>query len=843
MFKTKIVSFLLLFLIVSLVIPNPLLPIRQAEADEVWIPVNDAAELSNIRSNLTGSFKLSQDIDLGTYDFGDGGGWKPIANFTGKLDGNGFVIRNLKINRPGDNQVGLFATTTGATISNVHLTNIDVTGNSDVGGLGGWLTTSVVSSSSAEGHITGKQTMGLLVGYSSLTDISDSYTQGQLAIESESYSKDFGGLIGYRTDNGTKGKIVRSYSTAFVQSGTNSGGLSGRTDGGLSATSSYWNTNTSGQSGSADGTGKTTEEMRVMDTFTGWDFLGTGSTDPIWGMVERATYPLHYADYKKVALASLTVKNGDDIAQKLDRDFASDYGVYAVQVENKTSQVVVSGNPLSPASTVSVDGGAASKTLTLNPGPNDFNIEVSDPADPARLKAVYKLTVYRDAGTALYPHRITTADQLSKIGDAAEGYGLDQVYELDADLDLSGYTAGAGWTPIGSAAEPFQGIFKGNDHTIVHLKIDRPGADHIGLFGATSGATMSNVALPDVDIRGNRHVGGLIGHADNTSVSGISVQGTVSGTGDAAGLIGSAAGSTSVSESYAAAAVTAAGGDAGGLIASGAAGGAVTHSFWDSERSGQPFSSGGGTSMPTSEMMKKTTYADYPGSIWEFGSGKRWGMIEGTTYPMPYASYTGVIPLGLAVTAAGTTVTLSPSSFDPAKGVYAAALAAPVPQASVTVSPAVGQTVAINSVAGASSSIDLGLGEQSVEIMVKGANGASGAYRLTLTVPSPTVQTVQVPSSGTYGIGAELEFVAAYDFAVDVDASQAPGWPIGLDGSPATTAAYIGKLGGDSKKLRFRYTVQEGELSSAGIVPGSALAAPAASSITANGEAVSTALP
>ncbi|SDD51224.1 Cadherin-like beta sandwich domain-containing protein [Paenibacillus sp. UNCCL117] len=841
MSKTNTVSYLHVLVIAALIFSNWMFPINRAVAEEVWTPVRTAAELSNIRSNLSGNYRLMQDIDLASYDFGDGDGWKPIANFTGKLDGNGFSIRNMRIDRPNDNEVGLFKNTDRATIINMHLTNIDIKGSTYVGGIAGMMVSSLLQTSSAEGTVTGVGKAGVLVGYNASTNIYDSYAKGQLVIASSS-SDSFGGLVGYSTGN-SSGVIVRSYAAAAVANGSYSGGLIGQKLGGASITSSYWDTKTSGQAGSSGGTGKTMAELMVKTTFAGWDFTGTESAEPVWGMVQKSTYPLHYADYKRVALASLSVKDGDDAEQSLDREFASDYGAYSVRVGYKTDRIVVSGNPLSPSSTVSVDGGGVSKTLMLIPGQNDFNIEVNDPADPARLKAIYKLSVYREDGTAQYPHRITTADQLSQIGNMAEGYAPNHEYKLEADLDLSGFSAGAGWKPIGSAAVPFQGVFDGNNHTIAHLKIDRPGDDYVGLFGSTLGANLANVALLDVAISGKSRVGGLIGYADATSVSGISVQGAVSGSGYTGGLIGAAEPGTHVNESYSAAVVAAPAGYTGGLIADGPADGSVTHSFWDSEKSGQSSSAGGGTPKTTVEMMQKATYIGYPSSVWEFGSGKRWGIIEGTTYPMPYDSYAAVSPLGLSITAPGTVVTVSPAAFDPAKGIYTVTLTAPVPQANITVAPAAGQTITINNVPGTTGNIGLGLGEQTVEVIVKGATGATGLYRVTVNVPSPTVQSVQVPLGGVYGIGDELDFVAAYDFPVEVDSAQPPVWPIGLSGSPAAAAIYNGKLGGDAKMLSFRYTVQEGDLSSSGIVPGASLTVPAASSIIANGEAVSPNLP
>ena len=61
------------------------------------------------------------DIDLSSVE-----NWEPIGNdstkFTGIFDGNGHVIKNMTINRPDTNYVGLFGyTDSGSEIKNIGL--------------------------------------------------------------------------------------------------------------------------------------------------------------------------------------------------------------------------------------------------------------------------------------------------------------------------------------------------------------------------------------------------------------------------------------------------------------------------------------------------------------------------------------------------------------------------------------------------------------------------------------------------------------------------------------------------------------------------------------------------
>ena len=51
-------------------------------------------------------------------------------------------------------------------------------------------------------------------------------------------------------------------------------------------------------------------------------------------------------------------------------------------------------------------------------------------------------------------------------------------------------------------AHPFTGTFNGNSYTISNLYIDIPSTNDVGLFGYTSGATIENVGLINVNITG-----------------------------------------------------------------------------------------------------------------------------------------------------------------------------------------------------------------------------------------------------------------------------------------------------------------------------------------------------
>ncbi len=92
-----------------------------------------------MRSHLNASFIQTADINLDAKPWNQGEGWKPIGShrsrFTGNYNGAGFVIKGLKINRPDGDAQGLFGCLEGS-VQSLGLKNINIQGDSGVGGLG-----------------------------------------------------------------------------------------------------------------------------------------------------------------------------------------------------------------------------------------------------------------------------------------------------------------------------------------------------------------------------------------------------------------------------------------------------------------------------------------------------------------------------------------------------------------------------------------------------------------------------------------------------------------------------------------------------------------------------------
>ncbi|MFO7676993.1 MAG: GLUG motif-containing protein [Thermoplasmatota archaeon] len=158
-----------------------------------------------------------------------------------------------------------------AEILNCYATG-DVTGGSCVGGLTGNSEDSIIENCYALGSVTGSWAVGGLLGYSWGASLSNSYAMG--AVNSNS---DVGGLVGYLFIS----TVDKCYSIGDVYGNSEFGGLVGTKATGGVVVNSFWDIETSGLVTSDGGTGKTSQEMQSIQTFTD---LSTVGLDDAWDM-------------------------------------------------------------------------------------------------------------------------------------------------------------------------------------------------------------------------------------------------------------------------------------------------------------------------------------------------------------------------------------------------------------------------------------------------------------------------------------------------------------------------------------------------------------------------------
>ncbi len=259
--------------------------------------LNTLEQLSNINHFLDSHFVLSQDIDASdTENWNEGEGFEPIsASFTGTFNGQGHLIKNLYINRPGSTHTGLFSTITGsAHIHNLGIVDADITGGERTGILAGEsrasisevFTTGAVHGSHYTGGIIGIVEGDNIISRSySTADVSSSSSRvggitGYLyGLIEDSYFYD-GSVTGISVTGGIAGEIFsgtieRSYVANSLLSDS---GIASLSQAGSTVTNSFWDIETTGTTTSAGGTGLTTAELKSKSLFTdsGWDF------DTVW---------------------------------------------------------------------------------------------------------------------------------------------------------------------------------------------------------------------------------------------------------------------------------------------------------------------------------------------------------------------------------------------------------------------------------------------------------------------------------------------------------------------------------------------------------------------------------
>lgn len=272
-------------------------------------------------------FTLMADLDLGAYS---GEQFNIIgsrtAPFTGSFDGKGHKLLNFTCHTADRDHIGLFGFIQCRTIRNLGLISPDIHANQGhyVGALVGFFYSGTISGCYVHGgSVSGEKNVGGLVGGTVQTVILSHFIldlklrccYATLAVSGRT---NVGGLVGYfdgyeyplLQDHyhgivdcyaggriaGVEGvggltgcfqgeRMVNCYSSSHVSGSSLVGGLIGRTFFSAVVLDSFWDMETSGQTHSIGGIGKSTVDMQQRATYEGWDFA------EIWDMAEHQTYP------------------------------------------------------------------------------------------------------------------------------------------------------------------------------------------------------------------------------------------------------------------------------------------------------------------------------------------------------------------------------------------------------------------------------------------------------------------------------------------------------------------------------------------------------------------------
>ncbi|MBN2315594.1 MAG: hypothetical protein JXM79_16820 [Sedimentisphaerales bacterium] len=215
----------------------------------------------------------------------------------------------------GNKYVGGLAGANGGSVTQCHSTGA-VSGDDYAGSLVGYNNRGSILMSYSSGSVSGNNYVGALVGCNrgSVGSVTQCYSIGSVigircvgglvginyqgtittsySTSSISGTEWVGGLVGFN-----RGSVAQCYSTGSVSGGGLVGANMNIYDLGNEGVVSdcFWDTETSGQTTSAGGLGKTTAEMQAASTFleAGWDFVDEteNGTDDIWWILEGQDYP------------------------------------------------------------------------------------------------------------------------------------------------------------------------------------------------------------------------------------------------------------------------------------------------------------------------------------------------------------------------------------------------------------------------------------------------------------------------------------------------------------------------------------------------------------------------
>ena len=237
-------------------------PLDQSGCPVVLIAGKDQIRCHGYELTTDLDFDTNQDGQIDTNDDywnansdGLGEGWLPVGDssnaFTGHFNGNGHVIRHLMINRQSTVNVGLFGFINNADIRQVLLTEVNVQGDYNTGGLvGRGVENNTLEANGVMGSVMSVGAAGVIIGGVDDNNIlRANAASGKVVTSNSNSNSSGGGLIGYI--NGQTNLIEGNVSSAWVDSLSDNGrggGLLGymlKPDNAMQ--NNYWANDASGQ--------------------------------------------------------------------------------------------------------------------------------------------------------------------------------------------------------------------------------------------------------------------------------------------------------------------------------------------------------------------------------------------------------------------------------------------------------------------------------------------------------------------------------------------------------------------------------------------------------------------
>ncbi|TKX48320.1 trypsin-like serine protease [Halorubrum sp. ASP121] len=550
--------------------------------------ISNASELQAIENDLDANYTLVSDINASsTAHWNDGTGFDPIGGlsneFTGSLDGNGHTITGLTIDRPNSDQVGLFGRINSATLLEISLVDLTVTGDRSVGGVVGD-NLGTVRSVTASGSVNGGNDVGGLVGYNGETGVLQNATvSGSVTgdttggvvganygtIQNTTVSgrvtgtSGTGGLVGYNDDTGR----VQDTTVSSDVTGTNfTGGAVGINNGTVQNAMASGSVNGSNLVGGLVGTnvGGIIQNVTASGSVTGdrtvgglvgahsegtittgvasGSVSGTSGFGDVGGLVGRNSGTIQQT------FAVGTVSRGGDVGGLVGDNATFLPGEGTVENsywDTQATEQSTSAGSATSLTTAQMQGQAAETNMSglvfrtvWQTQPDDYPTLVASQQDTDDSES-QQVDIPPDNlagdGTHSDPYVITNASELQAMED-----NLEANYTLGNDIDASGtvqWNNESGFDPVGDGSNVFTGSLDGSGHKVTNVTINRSDQTFVGLISRNNGRVV-NVSLVDFRITGKNYVGGLVGLNEGI-IQHVAVSGSVDGSEDVGGLVAS----------------------------------------------------------------------------------------------------------------------------------------------------------------------------------------------------------------------------------------------------------------------------------------------------------------
>lgn len=549
------------------------------------------------------SFRLTRDLDMDQYALYDQSydkekGWNPIRTFRGNFDGGHHVIRNLYINRPEEDYVGFFGYLYG---------NIESSPLSDVrDGTRGL----VQNLGLEEAEVTGKAATGALVGEMTYGQVFHCYSTGKVSgggryqttnYSNERYTRESwytflgaGGLVGV----GLGSAIVGCYSTADVTGIMSVGGVAGFFWGTLTdcyATGDILSKYANGVGGvlgmdHSDGsliarcysTGKVTAGGSLTWTRSNiW--TGTGGVVGFGVGICRDLIALNpsVTNFNSTDYFPLNELEQSVARRVIGKVIGSLWPYTKGNWEYRWSNMNYNGMVVNGVSDMWADSDNNAEYFKLSSTWAAFSESGEWDIQNGQLPTLKKTGEKQSGETPDWMVDKPNPDYAVQPALNGDTYAIEseanlawcalnpgeldnKTLDIKRDLDLSGYSLGTGWRPIGMETKEtiYNLKVNGNNHTISNLYVNQrhnrvyelgtgtvPSENaNYGLFGCLSNATIRDLHIRNAEISGGdvKRAGLLVANAtDGLTVWNCSAQGIF--TMEYAARLGGIAGSVQAS--------------------------------------------------------------------------------------------------------------------------------------------------------------------------------------------------------------------------------------------------------------------------------------------------------